>query len=407
MGCRACDGSCDPGAFDDLLTDELRWLWEQLADAADRRGDPALVSGTLTARAPAGVDERAAAIGLLGGRLAPSQSRRVDLAQLAARLHPLTPGAVAAHAVGRPLAQRAVERAARQGAEDKIRAHLAEEVPAAATDEAWGSLRRSGWVTRLLQLDAQTLIDQVAAVVGALPAPGDPPVDRRVLALAAGSPHRLDAGEPTAGLCLAVLGATGRIPSGCAPREAWAAVGVAYDDITGGLTVLGIAPVGWSIPPGSPLTLPPRVLSSCSWTQGGGEPVFVTENPSVLAAAVEVVGSRAICTSGTPSRTEIAALARLGAAGWSLRVRADFDDAGLAHTASVLDAAEGAAPWRMGAPDYLEGLERRESTDPLRIDRLPATPWDPDLLEVMCNRGVAVYEECFLDVLVKDVASAA
>jgi hypothetical protein len=33
----------------------------------------------------------------------------------------------------------------------------------------------------------------------------------------------------------------------------------------------------------------------------------------------------------------------------------------------------------MNAADYYAGLERGQSTVPLRLDRLPATPWNPQL----------------------------
>jgi hypothetical protein len=116
------------------------------------------------------------------------------------------------------------------------------------------------------------------------------------------------------------------------------------------------------------------VLADVSWPTGDGQTVYVTENPSVLSAATDVVAARVVCTSGTPSRTGITALAHLAASHWDLHVRADFDDAGLGNVAAA--------------------------------GRLPATPWDPQLAETMAARGLAVFEESYMDQLVDDIATA-
>lgn len=202
---------------------------------------------------------------------------------------------------------------------------------------------------------------------------------------------------------MALMAAIGRVGPGARLREAWESAGVAYDDITGGLTILGLAPEGWSVPPDSPLTLPPRVLAGCTWPCSDGGAVFVTENPSVLSAATELPGARIVCTSGTPSRIEVTALGRLAAAGWNLHVRADFDDAGITHTSAILAEAPTARPWRMSSSDYLGALDAGGSASRLRLDRLGVTPWDPGLASVMAARGVAVYEEALLDLLLDDL----
>lgn len=168
--------------------------------------------------------------------------------------------------------------------------------------------------------------------------------------------------------------------------------------------MVGVSPTGWAVPAGAVVTVPPRVLATCTWPAGRGR-VYVTENPSVLSAAAECAQARVVCTLGTPSRLEVDALVRLAAAGWNLQVRADFDDAGLNHVAAILSAAARARPWRMGAADYLAGVERGPSTVTLRHDRLAATPWDPQLRTAMAAAGVAVYEEAFLEELLEDIAA--
>jgi len=96
----------------------------------------------------------------------------------------------------------------------------------------------------------------------------------------------------------------------------------------------------------------------------------VTENPSVLTATADairthgLVGVRMICTAGTPSGLELAALARLAETCWQLYVRADFDPAGMSHMRAFMDTIPNAIPWRMGATDYEEAV-RESPTAPL------------------------------------------
>lgn len=406
MTCPICDTDCTAEQLEPLVGGELDWLWAQFADAADRRGDPLLTTGTATVTVADGVPERTAAAGLLGRRhLTAGQRIRVDLSTLAVRISPLAPGAVAAHAAGRRLAQRAADRAARAASEEQLRRRLGELLPTAASDDAWASLRRLGWVTRIVGSEDPSLVEQAVAVIAQLPADVERSIDRRVLAQSAtGDPHAVDRGQPVGGLALALLTATGRCEP-APPRQMWASVGVSYDDITGGLTTLGIAPAGWTVPDSAPVTLPPRVLAICSWPEGAGATVFVTENPSVLSAAagVGVADARVICTSGTPSAVEVAALARLASAGWRLLVRADFDDAGINHVRAILAAAPGARPWRMSAADYEEGVAAGDAVVELRLDRIGDTPWDPSLAEALRTHGRALYEESLLAQLLGDV----
>lgn len=402
--CPFCDGSCRDAQLPVFIEPGTAWLWEQLALLADRRGDPDLTSGQAMVTAPPGAMERAAATALIGGKLSPGGRRSIDLAKLATVTAPASPGAVAAHAVGRRLAVRATARAARAEAEAELRARCKDVLPEASGDQVWVALRQRGWITKLLV--APEILERGAAVLVRLPPPGGPAVDRRVLAQqATGFPHDLDDGQPVAGFCRAFLSVTGRVPEGARPRAAWAAVGVLYDDIVGGLTTVNLVPRGWAVPCGAPVTVPPRVLANCEWPAGDGTVAFVTENPSVLgAAAAAAPGAHVICMSGTPSRTEVAALRRLAQSGWALRVRADFDDAGLAHAAAVLAAAPGSLPWRMGAADYIAGLKSGGSHEPLRRDRLPArVAWDEELVPAMRDAGVAVFEEAFWAELLADV----
>jgi uncharacterized protein (TIGR02679 family) len=404
--CRLCDGSCDQASLDALLDADLIWLWEAVAAAGDRRGDPDLIVGRFGVTTPVGEAGRAAAIAVVGRHLPAAKRVTVDLSTIAAAVAPATPGAVAAHAVGRRLALRAAAKAARTEDEMGFRSRLVE-VGVELSDDQWSTLRRSGWVGRALTAGAAGLAPRIGELIRRLPVAGAAPVDRRQLAHdATGDPHALDGGQILAGLTLAVLTALRRCaPSGRA-RGRWEQVGVLYDDIVGGLTCVGIAPAGWTIPEGVPVTLPPRALADCLWPRGDCR-VFVTENPSVLSAATGLPAARMICTSGTPSAVELRALGRLAAAGWQLHVRADFDDKGIQHVNAMLAHAENALPWRMSSSDYLAGLRVSEAEVSLRLDRLAEPSWDAELAAVMRTHGTAVFEESLMASLLDDVAAQA
>lgn len=136
--------------------------------------------------------------------------------------------------------------------------------------------------------------------------------------------------------------------------------------------------------------------------------VFVTENPSVLSAARQLALSgavpRLICTSGTPSALETAAIARLHDAGWNVAVRADFDEAGLTHIQTLRTTTPDATPWRMGTDDYLATVDLDNPRQLTRTQRL-RSPWDPGLADAMRRTGTPAYEEALLPQLLDDIAT--
>ncbi len=422
--CSLCEGQCAGAELAPLLDPRLRWLWEQVARAADRRGDAHLAEGSLSLRAPASAEERAAARGLVGGRVLKSgQSRSVDLQELAATLRVrgpnLTPGVVAAHALGRRLALRAETRAQRRRAEQQLMEQFRRETVSLQgdgfhdPDRVWTVLRRTGWAARLLSIDQpQRFVRWAGAVLRALPSEGARMDRRRLAADATGDPHALDHGSTLSRLVLAILMASGRIEPRQRPRDAWMAVGVDADDVVGGLTAIGIAPLGWNVPRAMAMTLPPRTLARCEWPAPDAPEswIFVTENPSVASAAADLATGganvRLLCTSGTPSADEVAAIARLALRGWRLAVRADFDPAGLAHVAAILGKASGAIPWRMSAGDYARSVQDPEIDEPL-FEQIPDTRWDPQLAAAMRDKCIPAYEEFLLPVLLDDLRRGA
>lgn len=416
--CPYCAGSCADADLAPLLTEHLQWLWLAVGKTADRRGDTALTEGKLTVTAPAHPQARSAAVGLLGGSVLRSGQRRtVDLADLTTRIrtrgNTLTPGAVAAHALGRRLA---VEAAAKRTRDELLHAlrddldsrlkqlpeHVRKKID---IPEAWSRLRTAGWLARLAaHPHPHELIANAAAVLAALPAPGRRS-DRRLLVPT--DPHALDDGTPLAGLVLALTNAAS--PK---RRDAWDALGIDYDDLTGGLLVLGIHPTGWFLPADAAVTIPPRELARCTWPPPPTTDswVFVTENPSVVTAATELATTslpapiRLLCTVGTPSAPEVTAVAALADLGWKVTARADFDPAGLAHVRALLAASPAVVPWRMSATDYLNSTNTVAADATLDITEAD-TPWDASLARTMTRNGARGYEEALLPELLADLAN--
>jgi uncharacterized protein (TIGR02679 family) len=369
--------------------------------------------------APVDPASRAAVSGLIHGPIRPGKRVRVPLDALTrmvrARGAALSPGAVGAHATGRRVAVRAAEHRTRLARENAIMAAFvtacdAEPRLTGTGTGSFADLRRAGWVARMHhQSDPEGFARAVVEVAGrVLGIPDGERFDRRLLV--SGDPHALDDGRSLAGAVLALLSCRGAISSDSrtTARSAWGQVGVDCDNLSGGLTALGIWPTGWTVPLGVACTLPPRELTDAFWPPPPtrGRWVFVTENPSILAAAADMVTkepvlaeqARLICTMGTPSDIEIASIARLAVAGWRVTVRADFDAAGIRHVTRLLEGIPEAVPWRMGRADFMASSPALSAADPS-----PATPWDPSLGTTMTETATVAFEEALLPILLADL----
>ncbi|MFD6891154.1 DUF2399 domain-containing protein, partial [Streptomyces sp. NPDC059957] len=274
----------------------------------------------------------------------------------------------------------------------------------------WALLKRSGWVSRLAaHREPHRLLTAAATVLGGLPESGQ--LDRRLLAhTATGDPHSLDNATDLGGLVLAEAAACGVVPAGLSRRDAWKALGITPDALTTGLLTLGIHPVGWQVPHGQPVVLPSWTLENAVWPSppsGGPGWIFITENPSIATAALTRAPDQALrllCTVGTPSSAELAAIAQLAHRGWNIAVRADFDTAGIRHVHAVLSVVPQATVWRMSATDYLNGLHPTPF-EPAQLDlpHLLPTPWDPELHHTMRRHGRPAYEEALVEELRTDL----
>lgn len=385
----------------------LAWLVERLAIRAER-GEP-LDSGTATLAA-ASADQRRAIDDLFGRRSTGGRALTVDLARLAETLGLDGDGlrALAGSVLGRELVDHRDRREQAARAWDDI---FATPVPD-AIHRAWlDALRADGLLKRLSGNDpaaARELLGRALAVTGSLP--------RRSVLLASlaagitGDSHALDRGRPLATLCLRFLALKydiARTSTAAGRREAWAAAGVTIDDLSAPALCLNLpaAPgsrcagwLDWHCRHGEPFHLPWRQLA-------GYEPppdlaqVFVCENPAVVSEAATRLGARCrplVCLNGRPSSTVTDLLAILDRAGVVLRVRADFDPAGLAILDGLCDRLA-CRPWRMDVKSY----ESRGS-GPV-FDAAPVSRHFPELAASMARAGRAVYEEELVGELLEDL----
>lgn len=303
-----------------------------------------------------------------------------------------------------------VDRRAARSARDADRAARWEVVrahPIVTTDASIGEwlahIQRSGLARRLAgdgeASAATTALDVVAAL------------DRsrrghRLAVLAAdvtGDAHGLDRGKPAGTLAVHALAwRDGRpFPQDAADwRRTWSDAGVACDDLSCDVLVSNLP--GW---PAGPLRLTLRQASA--WRGGPARTgtAYVTENPAVIAAAVDELGDDAptmVCLDGMPSTAALVVLDALAAVGSAIRYHGDFDWRGLTIAGVLARKVASAEPWRFGADDYRDAVDRGLGTVDL-AGRPTESPWDAGLGPAMRSAGAAVYEEQVLDLLLADL----
>lgn len=278
--------------------------------------------------------------------------------------------------------------------------------------EVLASAQGLGLLKRLARQDAnagQALCDQAQAVLQALPAAGKPRA--RLAAEQLGDAHALDDGRALATLVLAALRQARRYLASNAEdaddetrRALWASAGVSVNELARPALTLNLMTSNAPGEPGEPVYWSLRRLlrGAPEWPLAG-QPVFVCENPNLVAIAADALGPRCaplVCTDGMPAAAQRALLAQLAAAGAQLHYHGDFDWPGLAIAARVL-ADFGAKPWRMGCSDYTAALTGAPPT-PLR-GTVTASPWDPALSTTMQRENCAVAEEAVAGPLLADL----
>jgi uncharacterized protein (TIGR02679 family) len=282
----------------------------------------------------------------------------------------------------------------------------------------WSALESDGTITRLLRRGDGRLLADAVRTLELLEhhTPGGP-IPLPVLAeQVTGDTKALLAGGPLATLVLRALAARAgqaAVPRGRAGQRAlWEIHGAIADDLASQVLVLNLACHGGS-PAARWLTeardcgIPFRLTLQ---QQAAGDVVpiaaeiFVCENPAVLRVAASGLGADCpplVCTEGIPSAACHKLLGAAVAQGARLHWRADFDWTGLRIVGTAI-ASHGAQPWRMTAADYRHALGAGEST-PL-AGPPAASPWDPELANLMTGHGRAVMEERLITTLLTDLA---
>ena len=163
-------------------------------------------------------------------------------------------------------------------------------------------------------------------------------------------------------------------------RSAWAGVGVTCDQLSSMVLTLNLplpagdpaqALLAVGAAHGEPLWLTARALRRLSLPVGTltGLVVRVCENPSVVEAAADALGTRCpalLCTYGRPSTAAWALLRALRQGGADFLVSADRDDTGNSIAAELLVQLPEARPWLPQAAGLYEEERLSALLDDLR-----------------------------------------
>ncbi|WP_328448601.1 TIGR02679 family protein [Amycolatopsis sp. NBC_00438] len=357
--------------------------------------------------------QRTALADLLGSARLPGEHVEISLAKLDQVLLDRTgqdSRAVVSRLVG-PIGDRAAERreAAARRAElwDWLGGH-----PVVTAQPALGdwvaSIRRAGLVGGSIARTREEL-EKVLEVLSELPAAGQPLPKFADEVL--GDTHALDEGKRCANLVLKALVAIYDVPPPAdAPerRALWERAGIADDQLSSTVLAAGLRTRGGVVSDvlelwadaGFAAALTLQQLRATTALTSAPPEVWVFENPSVLAVALDRFGERCpplVCTSGWPSSAGILLLNQLSAAGSALYYHGDFDGEGLRIAANVV-ARTGAVPWRMSSDDYLAAV-----ADGPSVGRVTSVPWDAQLARHLTEAGRTVPEERLARALLDEI----
>lgn len=393
----------------------LAWLRAR-ARARMSRGAP--LTGALTLVNPTA--EERSAIERLFGRMTRGRGLRVDLDDLAAVLRRAEVSDDLADAlvqIDGPVQNRRALEAERTSRWQAVVTTASEALGPASPWLAWlDEIDRSGLLRRLSASDpdeGEALVLGAVEVLRQLPTQPQPLAELAASAL--GDGHSLDVGEPVGTLVLRAIAQRGGFPfpsDAAERREAWASVGVFADELSAPVLVLNLpavpsGPSGRALAlaaeAGEPYRLSTRQLLRAppTFALDPGSVVFACENPSVVAAAADRLGSRSrplVCTEGQPKTALRLLLKQLGAARMVVWYHGDFDWPGI-QIANGLVERFAVCPWRLGAADYLQAAGGAHLRGPAVVPR-----WDSALGDAMRDRGLAVHEETVVGLLLADLA---
>lgn len=364
---------------------------------------------------PLDFDQRTAVADLLGSARLPGPHLGIALERLDEVLRDRTgqdTRDVVTRLIG-PIGDRAAERRAAEVRRAELWEWLGGH-PVVAAQPAltiWAAgVRRAGLVEGSITRTKDEL-DKALRVLAELPAAGRPlpAFADHVL----GHTHALDEGTRCAGLVLKALVAIYDVPPPVdAPerRALWERAGIADDQLSSTVLAAGLRSTGDGVvsgiltlcaDAGLAATLTLQQLRAATRLSGVPPEVWIFENPSVLAVALDRFGADCpplVCTSGWPSSAGILLLNRLREAGSTLYYHGDFDGEGLRIAANVV-ARTGAAPWRMHSADYVAAV-----ADGPPVGRVTEVPWDTELAGQLTEAGRTVPEERLAMALLEDIA---
>jgi len=136
-----------------------------------------------------------------------------------------------------------------------------------------------------------------------------------------------------------------------------------------------------------------------------GRPVFVCENPNLLAIAADQLGPRCaplVCTDGMPAAAQRVLLTQLRAAGAALHYHGDFDWPGL-RIGNQMIREHDARPWRFSTADYRAAVIGAPRPGRPLDDAAVGALWDDALAGAMLAERLAIDEEGLADVLLDDL----
>jgi uncharacterized protein (TIGR02679 family) len=403
---------------DRLAGPALADLWARCWKAMARAGPDGW--RRVTIRVPLDDDaQRHAVAGLLGRRLAPgTASARIGLDALDTVVRRPADGwdlVRVVEATRGPLPDRAGATRAQDAAVDEVSEAARTILGAGSWADVWLEDLGGGMLARLHGRGDLELVVTAARVLDRLPADGVP---LPALAAEVTGDTKALAGTTLEGLVLRGLALRAGEPrphTAAGRRTLWESVGVVPDDLASQVLALNL-PVarddglgGWlheAATRGWPFRATLHQLARSMLRVTTPQVVSVCENPAVLRAAAERLGAASapvVCTEGRPSVACTRLLSSLREGGCELRYHGDLDWPGLRITAAmVVDL--GVTPWRMGAGDYLDALERPRRSERPRLRGAPAdSPWDPGLATAMRDRDAVVYEEDVLEQLLDDL----
>ena len=285
---------------------------------------------------------------------------------------------------------------------------------------AWfEDLKATGLLRRLANNDpayARTLLNGAVRVIRRLPADGVPIAE--LAATCTGNSHALDAGEPVGTLVMrfiSLLNAVEAAGDAEERRHALASAGILCDELSSPVLVLNLrsdssSATGESLrlncKAGEPYRLSTRQLLRDSMLFHPNTKlarVFVCENPTVVAAAANRLGSSCaplVCVEGQPKTAARLLLGQLTEAGTELFYHGDFDWPGI-QIANVVFRRHGFTPWRFTSRDYLD----LRGSLPLTATPIDST-WDPELKTSMMATGRAIHEEQAIEILLGDLGAS-